>query len=61
MLVLGLLAGCGVSSELTSTVELSVVRAPGAPPSYWLGEQFEGLPLTANAGTAERPTFVYGT
>jgi hypothetical protein len=42
-------------------VALSDIRRPDSPPAYWLGERFEGLPLAANAGTGERPTFVYGT
>jgi hypothetical protein len=57
------LAACGGSpgAELGGTVHLSDVRRAGAPPAYWLGERFSGLPLTAISGSAERPNFVYGT
>lgn len=63
-----LAAACGGTEVERSTeakplpaVELSGLRRPGTPPAYWLGERFEGLPLAANAGTVDEPTFVYGT
>lgn len=58
-----LTAACGGSTAATGagTVALDGLRAAEAPPAYWLGERFEGLPLTANAGGVERPTFVYGS
>jgi hypothetical protein len=57
------LAACGGSpaSDLGGTVELSDLRRHGAPPAYWLGERFAGLPLSAISGSADRPNFVYGT
>jgi hypothetical protein len=57
------LAACGGSpgSDLGGNVELSEIRGPGAPPAYWLGERFAGLPLSAISGSADRPNFVYGT
>jgi len=57
------LAACGGSaaSEPRGTVELSDLRRAGAPPAYWLGERFAGLPLSAISGSADRPNFVYGT
>jgi hypothetical protein len=51
-----LTAACG-----SEAVDLSDAREPGSPPAYWLGEEFEGLALVADAGSPGRPTFVYGT
>lgn len=50
-------AGCAGSAP-----DVSDLRRPDAPPTYWLGERFDDLPLTevlhAEHGD---PTFVYGT
>jgi hypothetical protein len=56
-------AACGSVSTPGSggSVDISNVRRSGTPPAYWLGERFAGLPLTANAGSATRPSFIYGT
>jgi len=57
VILCALAAGCsGSSSE-----ELSELRRPGAPQTYWLGESFDGFTLqTTDAGTG-RPDFIYGT
>jgi hypothetical protein len=57
-LAASVLAGCGGSDA----VDMSGYRRPGAPPTYWLGRAFEGLPLTeVTEPDAPTPTFVYGT
>jgi hypothetical protein len=52
-------AGCGSSSP-TSTLTLVQLRSASTPPSYFLGENFDGLPLTATLGRRDAPDFVYG-
>jgi hypothetical protein len=56
-LMVALAAGCGGSQS----ADVSRFQRPGAPPTYWLGESFDGLPLmTTDVGTG-RPDFIYGT
>jgi hypothetical protein len=56
--ILTLAIGCGGPDE----VDVSEFRRAGAPPAYWLGRSFDGLPLTdAHTGPGGEPTFVYGT
>jgi hypothetical protein len=57
--LLGVLAACGGSA--VEPVDISALRQSGASPAYWVGEEFEGLALTANAGSDTDPNFVYGT
>ena len=53
-----LAAGCAGSGP----VDVSEYQRPDAPPTYWLGRSFQGLPLTdAHTGPGGEPTFVYGT
>ena len=56
VVLLAVLGGCASGS-----VDLSEYRRPEVPPTYWLGETFEGLELTDAHGGPEGPTFVYGT
>jgi len=57
LLLSAVAAGCGGSGS----AEVSELRRPGAPATYWLGESFDGLPLeTTDVGTG-RPDFIYGT
>jgi hypothetical protein len=63
VLLLAAVTACGGSaaSESGGAVRLSDLRQRGAPPAYWLGETFAGLPLSAISGSADRPNLVYGT
>ena len=54
--LVAVIAGCAGSRP----VDISELRRPGAPPAYWLGRSFEGLPLT-EVLHPDSPTFVYGT
>ena len=51
---------CLVAFSGSDPVDLTPLRTSNAPPSYFLGTEFEGLPLTAQAGTVATPDFIYG-
>ena len=51
LLFVSLAAGCGGSEA----ADVSRFSRPGAPPTYWLGDSFDGLLLeTTDAGTGAR-------
>ncbi len=54
-----LAAGCSFS-ESSGDLTLEEVRELPGPAPYYVGGEFEGLPLTAISGTSPRLTFVYG-
>jgi hypothetical protein len=57
-----LTAACGGSTATpAASVDVSGLRSAEAPPAYWLGERFDGLPLSEIVGGVGRPTLVYGT
>ena len=57
LLLATLTTGCGGSES----ADISKFRRAGGPPTYWLGESFDGLALeTTDVGTG-RPDFIYGT
>jgi hypothetical protein len=65
----GLLSACGGSAQADAggqtikpkgDLTLEEARNFAGPPLYFVGEEFEGLPLTAIVGKLS-PTFIYGT
>jgi hypothetical protein len=55
-----LAAGCSYTSEPKSDYTLEEVRHRVGPTLYFVGEQFEELPLTAIVGRPWPLTFIYG-
>src|SRR6266540_1296382 len=54
---------CGATREAKpkSDITLSQLRRASAPPTYFLGTRYRGLPLTGIVGGLGRTTFIYGT
>ena len=63
VVVLLLATACGASREAKpkSDITLSQLRRPSAPPTYFLGSRYQGMPLTGIVGGLGRTTFIYGT
>ena len=53
-------ASCSYSAGRTSDATLEEIRSRPGPTLYFVGEQFEELPLTAIIDRGSRVTFVYG-
>ena len=57
--LLALAAGCWLNRDPDSDFTLEEVRSRPGPAPYFVGEEFEGLPLTAIVGV-DPMTFIYG-
>ncbi len=58
-----LATACGgaLKAKPKSDITLSQLRQASAPPTYFLGTRYRGLPLTGIVGGLRRTTFIYGT
>jgi hypothetical protein len=61
-IAIAIVTGCGPAEPAGGADDLTLdeLRRAEAPPSYFVGEEFEGLPLTRIVGTTETPSFLYG-
>jgi hypothetical protein len=56
----GVLGGCALTDDRGVEGALAELRERPGPGPYFVGETFEGLPLTAISAAGPRVTFVYG-
>ncbi len=58
--IIGVTAGCSGSAGPSGDLTLEEVRELPGPAQYYVGDEFEGLALTAISGTSPPLTFIYG-